>query len=129
MIKLIGGVLLIAAALIVFNREKIEDYKQRIIETINPATKEKRLLGELENDLDQLASLLNISSLDSKKLSSTDREKLNTTIAKTKSALQELKETNRKNDLVSNLSNLIQKIVPFESKPSPTWLPPGQECK
>lgn len=129
MIRLIGITLLIAAALIVFNREKIESYKQSIIETINPAAKEKRLLGELENNLNQLASLLNVSSVDSEKLSSTDKEKLNTTIAKTKSSLQELKEANQKTDLVSNLSRLIQKIIPLDPKPSPTWLPPGQECK
>jgi len=33
------------------------------------------------------------------------------------------------NDLGANLSNFINKFIPLESEPSPTWLPPGQECK
>ena len=124
MIRLIGVTLLIAAALIVFNREKIEDYKQKIIETINPSIRERRLLGELENELQKFDSLANFETL-----SSADKQKLNSAVNSAKSALQELKEANQKTDLGANLSHLIQKIIPFESKPSPTWLPPGQECK
>ena len=124
MIRLIGVTLLIAAALIVFNREKIEDYKQKIIETINPSVRERRLLGELENELQKFDSLANFETL-----SSADKQKLNSAVNSAKSALQELKEANQKTDLGTNLSHLIQKIIPFESKPSPTWLPPGQECK
>ena len=124
MIRLIGVTLLISAALIVFNREKIEDYKQKIIETINPSVRERRLLGELENELQKFDSLANFETL-----SSADKQKLNSSVNSPKSALQELKEANQKTDLGTNLSHLIQKIIPFESKPSPTWLPPGQECK
>src|SRR3989344_4363169 len=123
MIKLIGATLLIAAAVIVFNREKIEDYKQRIIETINPAAKEKRLLGELENELDKFSSLANFETL-----SLTDKQKLKSAVSSAKSTLQELKETNQKTDLGANLSNLIQKVIPFKSEPSPTWLP-AQKCE
>lgn len=130
MIRLAGITLLIIAALIVFNREKIENYKQRIIETINPAAKERRLLTELETNLDQLGSVLSAAQSDAfEKLSISDKQNLTKAAAQAKSALNELKETNQKTDLVSNLSNLIQKLVPFDSKPSPTWLPPGQECK
>ena len=121
--RLIGVTILIASALIVFNRQKIEDYKQKIIEVVNPAAKERRLLGELENNLNQLGS-----SADLDKLSVSDKQKLSAAISNAQSTLQELKETNQKIDLGANLSNLLQKIVPLNSEPSPTWVPPGQAC-
>lgn len=114
MAKLIGVTILIAAALIVFNREKIENYKQRVIEAVNPAAAEGRLLDELENEINNL-----------EKLSVADKQKFSTAIGSAKTTLQELKATNQKTDLGANLSNILQKISPFESKPSPTWLPPS----
>lgn len=122
MAKLIGVTILIAAALIVFNRDKIESYKQRIIEAVNPATKERRLLGELESNLDRFSATLD-------QLSPSEKQKISTALGSAKSILQELKETNQKTDLAANLSNILQKIVPLDLRPSPTWLPPGQECK
>ena len=116
--KLIGVTILIAAALIILNRQKVEDYKQKIIETVNPAAKERRLLGELENSLAVL-----------EKLSLADKQKVSATLSNARSTLQELRDTNQKADLGANLSNLIQKIVPFDLKPSPTWLPSSKECK
>ena len=118
MIKLIGGVLLITAALIVFNREKVENYKQRVIEAVNPAAKEERLLSKLENEINNL-----------EKVSVADKQKFSAAIGNAKSTLQELKTANQKMDLGANLSNTLQKISPLTSKPSPTWLPPGQVCK
>lgn len=118
MAKLIGVFILIAAALLFLNREKIEDYKQRIIEAVNPAAKEGRLLGELESEINNL-----------EKVSPVDKQKFNTALGSAKATIQELKATNQKTDLGANLSNILQKISPFESKPSPTWLPPSQACK
>lgn len=128
--KIIGAVLLIGSALVFLNRQKIEEYKQKIIEVINPAAKERRLLGELETNLDQLDSSLTNLAVGGKSLveAESDQKKLNTAIANARSTLQELKETNKKNDLGASVSSLIQKIIPLSSKPSPTWLPPGQEC-
>lgn len=118
MFKIIGVVLLIGGGFIFFNQDKIEEYKQRIVETVNPAAKEERLLSELETSLGEL----------SEKLSVSEKQKVSTVLSKTQSTLQALKEINKKGDLVANLSNLVQKIVPFESEPFPTWLPPGQVC-
>lgn len=133
MVKIISAILVIGAALVFLNRHNIEDYKQRIIEVINPAVKEKRLLGELEKNLDQFSSILMSSAInpgiDSGKISAIDQQKLSMAVKNAKTALQELQVTNQKNDLVTNLSNLIQKIIPLSSEPSPTWLPPGQECQ
>ena len=120
MFKLLGGILLIGASVLIISREKIGDYKQKVIEVINPAAKEKRLLGELETNFDQLGSIINSGNL-----ASADKQKLTTAMGNIKSTLVEFKETNQKTDLGANLSNLLQKIVPFDLEPSPTWLPPS----
>lgn len=113
-----------------FNRQKIENFKQKIIETVNPAVKERRLLGELETELNQLDYFLNNpTAVNQKSLGGSDEQKTVLAINKARSALAELKETNKKNDLGASVSNLIQKIIPLNVQPSPTWLPSGQECK
>ena len=126
--KLVGFSILILAVLILVNKEKVADYKRRIIETVNPAAKEKRLITELESSLNELDSLLSgkISGQIGKEGESV---KTKVSINNAKKVLEELREASRQNDLGANLSNLINKFIPLESKPSPTWLPPGQECK
>ncbi|HEY4484438.1 MAG TPA: hypothetical protein VI978_01810 [Candidatus Paceibacterota bacterium] len=125
MAKLIGFTLLIAAVLVVLNREKVENFKQSIIETVNPAVKEKRLIGELKNNLESLDALLSDKSTASK---DEKIKKANIAISDAQKTLEELQQTNQKSDLGANLSNLIQKFVPLGSEPSPTWLPPA-ECQ
>ena len=127
MAKLIGFSILVIAALILINKERVADYKRKIIETVNPAAKEKRFIAELETSLKELDSLL------SGKISGQTGEegisvKTKTALNNAKKALEELQEASHQNDLGANLSNLIQKFVPLGSEPSPTWLPPGQEC-
>src|SRR3989338_11311355 len=103
MVKIISAVLVIGAALVFLNREKIEDYKQLIIEVVNPAAKEKRLLGELEKSIDQLSSILtdstNSSGVSVEKISALGQQKLNMAIINAKASLQDLKSTNQKMDL------------------------------
>ncbi len=129
MTKFISVLILIGAALVIFNRQKIEDWKQSVVEMVNPAAKERRLLGELESNLAQLRATFNEPAIKSGKIIPSDQQKINSFLGSTKNALQELKETNQKLDLGANLSNLLQKIVPLNSKPSPTWLPPGKSCE
>ncbi|MDP3697795.1 MAG: hypothetical protein Q8R55_07350 [Candidatus Taylorbacteria bacterium] len=129
MIKILGTVILVGAALLFLNKEKVEDYKQRITESINPSAKEKRIIGELESNLDVLANILNKSPIELGKMSADEKQKFNTSLTNARITLQELKESNQKTDLAGNLSNLIQKVLPFDIKPSPTWLPPQQECE
>ncbi|MBI2676518.1 MAG: hypothetical protein HYX21_00990 [Candidatus Yanofskybacteria bacterium] len=123
MAKFIGFTLLIAAVLVVLNREKVENFKQSVIETINPAVKEKRLIGELKNSLEGLDALLSDKSTASK---DEKIKKANIAVSNARKTLEELQSTNQKSDLGANLSNLIQKFVPLNSEPSPTWLPPSQ---
>lgn len=127
MIRILGITLLVGAALLFINKDKIEDYKQRVIESINPAAKEKRIISELETNLGVLESILN-TPIALKEMSANEKQRLNTAIASARTTLQELKENNQKTDLAANLSNLIQKVLPFDIKPSPTWLPSLQEC-
>ena len=129
MVKIIGAVLAVGAALLFLNKEKINDYKQRIIESINPAAKERRVIGELETNLVAIESILNKTSLELGGMTAEEKQKINTAIASAKTTLQELKENNQKTDLGANLSNLIQKVLPFDTQPSPTWLPSEQECE
>ncbi len=119
---------MIAAVLIILNKDKVEDIKRNIIETINPAVKEKRLLAELSSGLDDINALLSGKSTGAKTTEESVK-KAKSAINGAKKILDELQETNRQTDLGANLSNLIQKFIPLDSKPSPTWLPPAQECK
>ena len=125
--KLVGFSILILAVLILVNKEKVADYKRKIIETVSPAAKEKRLTIELESSLNELDSLLSgkISGQIGKEGESV---KTKASISNAKKVLEELREASRQNDLGANLSNLINKFIPLESKPSPTWFPPT-ECQ
>ena len=124
---MIGFSILVIAALILINKERVADYKRKIIETVNPAAKERRLITELETSLNQLDSLLSGEPLE--KASKEEIRKTKTAVNSAKKTLEELREASRQNDLGANLSNFINKFIPLESEPSPTWLPPGQECK
>lgn len=119
MFRLFGLILLIGAAYFVVQKDKVEEFKQKAIESINPAAKEKRLLGELSGNLSKFDQL--IAQKDSSGLASA--------LNQARGILEELKETNEKTDLGANLSNLIQKVVPLPAKPSPTWLPSAKECE
>lgn len=125
--KVIGFFLLIAAVLAVVNQDKIKNLKQQVIEVVNPAAKERRLLGDLSQSINELETVFSNSNK-RKSLSAEDSQKFTAGIGGAKQILEELKDANQKTDLGANLSNLIQKLVPLPSKPSPTWLPPGQVC-
>ena len=123
MIRFFGVALLIGAGLIFFNRDKVTEFKRNTIETINPAAKEKRLMGEIEANLNKLDTLLADKNASPDKL-----KQIASAISSTKQTLTELQQTNEQLDLGANLSNLIQKIVPLTEKASPTWAPPTKEC-
>ena len=123
MIRFFGIALLIGAAFVFFNRDKVTEFKRNAIETVNPAAKEKRLMDEIGANLNKLDALLADKNAKPETL-----KEIASTINNAKQTLAELQQTNEKLDLGANLSNLIQKIVPLAEKASPTWLPPGKEC-
>lgn len=105
------------------NRPQVQEYKRQTIEAINPAAKERRLVGELKNNLANLEL-----TLAKNPKNAAGSEEISSLLNSAKSTLQELQETSQKNDIGANLSNLIQKVVPLAATPSPTWLPPPARC-
>ncbi len=123
--KIFGVLFLIGAVLVFINREKISDFKRNVIETVNPAAKEKRFITAIQNNLRELDSLLTGQNFEP---GPTLSKKIAGVIGETKQNLDELQQTNNKLDLGANLSNLLQKIIPLGEPPSPTWFPPSQAC-
>lgn len=122
MTRLLGIIILMAGLFFFWNQGSLTLWKQKIIEAVNPALKEKRLIGELENNLGKLQNLFG----QNKKLigSETEEKEASRLLRQAQEALVELKETNAKLDLGANVSNLIQKLTPFDLAPVPTWVPP-----
>ena len=96
MIKL-AVILLLLAISGGFVINQIPSWKQRVIEVINPAAKEARLLGELKVNLDELGNDLNSSAV-----SASDRER----------------QVNRNKDLVAKSQNLVNQITSANQKNS-----------
>ncbi|MDO8495122.1 MAG: hypothetical protein Q7S32_01155 [bacterium] len=122
MLRILALILVGGAVFLAFNKEKVHEYKRNALETINPALKEKRLIGEIQDNLQRLDGLLS-----NKNFKPEDTKEVAAIVNNAKQVLSELESTNAKSDLGANLSNLIQKLVPLPDKPSPTWLPP-QNC-
>lgn len=126
MAKILGVALLIGTVFFILNRDKIQEFKRNAIETINPAAKEKRLMGEIQGNINELDTLLHTKN----PLSTSEQaKKIGALLNNAKQTLSELQQTNEKLDLGANLSHLIQKLIPLEDKPSPTWLPPAKGCQ
>ena len=123
--KIFGVIILVGATLVFINREKISDFKRNVIETVNPAAKEKRLINAIQDNLRELDVLLAGQNFEP---GSDLSKRVAGVVGATKQNLEELQQTNDKLDLGANLSNLLQKIIPLDESPSPTWMPPGQEC-
>lgn len=123
MFKFLGFSLAVLAVLVFWQKDRLLDFKQQIIEVINPAVKERRLTEEIGVGLTELESVMA-----DKELSTEERnKKIAETINKIQSTVGALQDSNEKLDLGANLSNLIQKFVPLEEKATPTWIPPSPE--
>ncbi|OGN05257.1 MAG: hypothetical protein A2831_02725 [Candidatus Yanofskybacteria bacterium RIFCSPHIGHO2_01_FULL_44_17] len=88
MIKIISSFLLIAVTG-GFVINQVPSWKQKVVEVVNPASKEARLLGELKANLNELDDALNSS--DGKSNNSNDL------ISKSKNLVDEIATTNQKN--------------------------------
>lgn len=123
--KILGVLFLAGAVLAFINREKISDFKRNVIEIVNPAAKEKRLITAIQHNLQELDDLINNESFEQ---DSPTARQIASLMNEAKQTLEELQKTNEELDLGANLSNLLSKVIPLGKEPSPTWLPPGQEC-
>lgn len=81
---------------------QIPSWKQRVIEVINPAAKEARLLGELKANLDELENSFNSSGGSSSKESGD-------LIARSKNLVDEITATNQKNSGI--IKQQVGKII------------------
>ncbi len=93
---------------------KIPSWKERVIEIFNPAVKEARILGEVEENLDSLDASL--ATLLSSGASATEKAKINQTkklLAESKTLLGEVAKINEnKPGLIgSTIGRIIEKII------------------
>lgn len=124
MIKLGIFVVLVILAVSFFSPGAVKNWKQKSLEFLNPAVKEKRLLGDLNNQITELSKVLNNTGLSEKE----KNKKIGSILENTQSVVSELEDLNEKGDLTATVTNLIQKVLPKSKEntnPGPTWVPPG----
>ena len=104
------------------------EWKQKILEFINPAVKEKRLLSDLDYQLGELSNFINRDfSLSEKERN----KKINSVIENSKNLISEIKETSEKSDIMATVSNILGKVLPTNKedlKTQPTWIPENIKC-
>ena len=131
MLKLTGAILMGVLVLAFLNPKVFQDWKQKTIEFINPAAKEKRLLNTLDSQINEFGLLINDESLSEKE----KIKKINSLIENSHGNISEIENLNDKSDLASIASNFFNKILPGDKEklsPQPTWLSPNiteAECK
>lgn len=96
-----GLIFLVIAVAGGFLINQIPSWKQRVIEVINPAAKETRLLGELKTNLDDLENSVNSSKSDPKKT--------NDLISRSKGLVDEIASVNQKNSGI--IKQQVSKII------------------
>lgn len=128
----VGGFLIVILITLVFlNPQIFNNLKERSIEFVNPAVKEKRLLNDLSYQIEEFGNLANSEEFSAL----SEDEKINTIssfLGSHKSTLSEIEQLNEKRDLAATVSNLLQKILPgnkTQLDPQPTWLPAGAGCE
>lgn len=123
MLKLAGFIIIAILILGFLNPKIFQDWKQKTIEFINPVAKEKRLLGDLSSQINELDSLINNEALSNKEKT----KKINSLIQNSHGTISEIGSLNDKSDLISTVGNLLQKVLSTKEKlsPQPTWIPPS----
>ncbi len=110
-------ILVILAAGVYFAVNQIPSLKERVIEAINPAAKEKRLLGELKANLDELGQ--NLDEAGKQKSSADIKSGIKNSqslLGKSRSIMEELSKTN---DGTGIISSQIGKIINAFSDKTP----------
>lgn len=98
-------ILLVIAVAGGFLINQIPSWKQRVIEIVNPAAKEARLLGELKVNLDELSGALNSSA----EPSSDNKSRNKDLIDKSRNLVGEIMSTNQANSGI--IKQQIGKII------------------
>lgn len=124
MIKFGIFIALVILAVSFFSPGIVKNWKQKSLEFFNPAVKEKRLLGNLNDQIAELNKVLNNTGLSEKERN----KKIGSILENAQSVVSEIEDLNEKGDLTATVTNLIQKILPKSKEnasPDPTWVPPG----
>lgn len=108
-VKIFFGLLAVAViGGFVINR--MPEWKQRVVEVINPAVKEGRLLGELSLNLEELeSSLNNLETNQANKNARTRIENSKNLIGKSKELLGSIRDLNQKNSGI--IKQQVGKVV------------------
>ncbi|MBI4160344.1 MAG: hypothetical protein HY506_00355 [Candidatus Yanofskybacteria bacterium] len=88
---------------------KMPEFKQRVVEVINPAAKEARILGELDQSLDDLEKNIDGLNSDSKEERASSIDKNKDLISRSKSLLDSAREVNAKNSGI--IKQQVGKII------------------
>jgi hypothetical protein len=123
-------ILLLIAVAGGFIINQIPSWKQRVVEVVNPAAKEARLLGELKTNLEELDKSFNSSD-------NNDPKKRGDLISKSKTLVDEISSINQKNSgiIKQGIGKIIDSFIdktPFpadhlqvkSSDPSSSVCPP-----
>lgn len=97
-----------------FAINKIPALKQRVVEYINPAAKERRLIGELDKNLSDLDhAIAGVSGAKSDEERNQQIQKARDLINQAKNLQADIKESNDKNDgiISSNLTKIIDSFI------------------
>ena len=131
--KILGSIILILIGIAVFKPSILQNWKNKTLEFINPAFKERRLLGDLDSQIRELGGLINDNG---KKLSPDNLKRINSILENSQSTISEVERLNEKGDFSATINNLLQKVLPGNDnklKSEPTWIPPSlissENCK
>ena len=131
MLKLTGFIITGVLILAFLNPKVFQDWKQKTVEFINPAAKEKRLLNDLDSRISEFGLLINNGALSEKE----KIKRINSLIESSHGNISEIENLNDKGDITSTISNFLNKILPENKEKTslePTWIPPNiseAECK
>jgi len=86
-------------------------FKDHVISIINPAITERKVIADLQQNLNTLSKTVNEPEF--QKMSAPEQlSKLNNLIKKTTTLANVAQETATKSDITASISTLIQKIIP-----------------
>ena len=110
----IGAFVIIAGVATGFFINKTPDLKQRVIEYINPAVKERRLISELEDKLNEIDNeIVNLAEENNSEEKAKQVQKTRDLIEQAKNIQSDLEETNGKNDgiIQASLTKIIDSFI------------------
>jgi len=88
-----------------------QPFKDHVISIINPAITERKVIADLQQNLNTLSKTVNEPEF--QKMSAPEQlNKLNSLIKKTTTLANVVEETATKKDITASISTLIQKVIP-----------------